>query len=118
MPDGFAAFKAGVETTYSCLGITCAEVGAFQNAAGVYTGMDACSDASTSGDGYESWTSDTTVPPATTVAATTVAATTDAPTTVAAAAAAATPATTSAPTEVVTPDSLAASFALGALLFS
>merc|ERR1719161_3069601 len=44
MPDGFATLKAHVESTYFCLGLTCAEVGAFQNQAGIYTGMEACTD--------------------------------------------------------------------------
>ena len=35
-----------VEKTYPCLGITCEEVGEYQNTAGVYTGMDACVDGS------------------------------------------------------------------------
>ena len=38
MADGFAAVKAAVESTYACLGITCADVGA-------YAGTAACSDA-------------------------------------------------------------------------
>merc|ERR1719174_2331009 len=44
MKDGFAALKAMVESLYPCLGITCADVGAFQNSAGIYTGMEACTD--------------------------------------------------------------------------
>jgi len=44
MKDGFAALKAMVESSYPCLGITCADVGAFQNSAGIYTGMEACTD--------------------------------------------------------------------------
>merc|ERR1719482_2497765 len=44
MPGGFATFKTHVESTYPCLGITCADVGAFQNSAGIYTGMEACTD--------------------------------------------------------------------------
>merc|ERR1719387_1616693 len=58
MPDGFALLKSHVESTYPCLGITCADVGAFQNSAGIYTGMDACADTTptveppeTNGDG-------------------------------------------------------------------
>ena len=39
MAGGFAAVKAAVESTYACLGITCADVGA-------YAGTTACSDAS------------------------------------------------------------------------
>merc|ERR1719321_681725 len=44
MKDGFATLKAMVESSYPCLGITCADVGAFQNSAGIYTGMEACTD--------------------------------------------------------------------------
>merc|ERR1719387_2349329 len=44
MPDGFALLKSHVESTYPCLGITCADVGAFQNSAGIYTGMEVCAD--------------------------------------------------------------------------
>merc|ERR1719353_270841 len=44
MPGGFATLKAHVESTYPCLGITCADIGAFQNSAGIYTGMEACAD--------------------------------------------------------------------------
>jgi hypothetical protein len=44
MKDGFAALKAHVEDLYPCLGITCADVGEFQNAAGVYAGAEACDD--------------------------------------------------------------------------
>jgi len=42
--NGYEYLKTQVEKTYSCLGITCAEVGEFQNTAGVYDGMDACLD--------------------------------------------------------------------------
>jgi hypothetical protein len=44
MKDGFAELKAQVESLYPCLGITCADVGEFQNSAGVYTGAEACTD--------------------------------------------------------------------------
>ena len=44
--NGFEYFKTQVEKTYDCLGITCEEVGEYQNTAGVYTGMDACVDGS------------------------------------------------------------------------
>ena len=44
---GFAELKASVETVYSCMGITCAGVGEFQNSAGIYTGMGACEDGAT-----------------------------------------------------------------------
>jgi hypothetical protein len=60
MKDGFALLKTHVESTYPCLGITCADVGAFQTSAGVYTGMDACTDPTpttetvTDTDGYMS----------------------------------------------------------------
>merc|ERR1719335_1518901 len=47
MKDGFAALKTKVESVYECLGITCADVGEFQTSSGVYTGMEACTDAST-----------------------------------------------------------------------
>ena len=42
MKDGFAAVKAALESTYPCLGITCADVGAYQSSGVVYTGADAC----------------------------------------------------------------------------
>merc|ERR1719387_601147 len=58
MTDGFAQLKAQVQMTYSCLGVTCADVGAFQNSAGIFTGMEVCNDAAvaaqtpeTNGDG-------------------------------------------------------------------
>lgn len=44
MKDGYRAVKAKIETTYSCLGITCADVGAYQSFDGIYEGMDACTD--------------------------------------------------------------------------
>merc|ERR1719159_1248574 len=44
MSGGFATLKTHVESTYPCLGISCADVGAFQTSAGIYNGMDACSD--------------------------------------------------------------------------
>merc|ERR1719379_1099176 len=44
MKDGFAQVKAQVESVYPCLGITCADVGAFQTSAGVYAGAEACTD--------------------------------------------------------------------------
>ena len=39
MAGGFAAVKAAMESTYGCLGISCADVGA-------YTGTTACTDPS------------------------------------------------------------------------
>merc|ERR1719324_2143125 len=42
MTDGFRKLKAEVESTYPCLGISCADVGAFQTSAGIYAGMEAC----------------------------------------------------------------------------
>ncbi|KAH8056889.1 peptide-aspartate beta-dioxygenase [Aureococcus anophagefferens] len=44
--NGFEEFKESVESVYSCMGITCADMGEFQNSAGVYAGMDACVDGS------------------------------------------------------------------------
>merc|ERR1719389_1577562 len=44
MTDGFRKLKAEVESTYPCMGISCADIGAFQTSAGVYAGMDACTD--------------------------------------------------------------------------
>jgi hypothetical protein len=48
MGDGFAAVKAAYESVYSCLGITCADVGALLDstaAAGTpYAGAEACTD--------------------------------------------------------------------------
>ena len=37
-----------MECLYPCLGITCEEVGEFQTGAGVYAGMEACTDAAVS----------------------------------------------------------------------
>merc|ERR1719515_317562 len=42
MKDGFRKLKAEVESTYPCLGLSCADIGAFQNSAGIYAGMEAC----------------------------------------------------------------------------
>ncbi|KAJ8605911.1 hypothetical protein CTAYLR_004188 [Chrysophaeum taylorii] len=44
MPDGYVAVKAQIESTYACLGLTCADVGAYQTISGVYPGMEACTD--------------------------------------------------------------------------
>jgi hypothetical protein len=44
MKDGFKKLKTEVEKTYNCLGITCADIGEFQTSAGVYTGMEKCTD--------------------------------------------------------------------------
>merc|ERR1719252_365426 len=49
MKDGYAKLKSEVEKTYPCLGITCAEVGEFQNNAGPYAGMGKCTDPSPPG---------------------------------------------------------------------
>ena len=43
MAGGFAAVKAAMESTYPCLGITCADVGA-------YTGTTVCTDPVASSD--------------------------------------------------------------------
>jgi hypothetical protein len=50
MKDGFKKLKAEVEKTYPCMGITCADVGEFQNSEGVYTGMEKCVDATVKTD--------------------------------------------------------------------
>ena len=42
MKDGVAAVKAAIEGVYDCLGITCTDVGAFQNSGQVKSGMAAC----------------------------------------------------------------------------
>ena len=43
MKDGYEYVKAWVETTYECLGLTCADVGEYQDSNGVvFPGMDAC----------------------------------------------------------------------------
>jgi hypothetical protein len=47
MKDGYVKFKEQVESLYVCMGITCADVGAFQNSDGVYAGMAACIDPTT-----------------------------------------------------------------------
>jgi len=46
MKDGYKKLKAEVESVYACLGITCADIGEFQDSAGVKAGMDACKDGS------------------------------------------------------------------------
>jgi hypothetical protein len=47
MKDGFATLKTKVESLYACLGITCADIGAFQTSTGAYEGMEACEDPET-----------------------------------------------------------------------
>jgi hypothetical protein len=49
---GFQSLKEMIERTYPCLGITCDEVGEYQNAAGVYEGMGKCTDATAAIAGY------------------------------------------------------------------
>lgn len=44
MKDGYHKVKALIESTYPCLGITCADIGAYQSFDGVYEGMEACQD--------------------------------------------------------------------------
>jgi hypothetical protein len=44
MSAGYATLKQKVESLYPCMGITCVDVGEFQNSAGVYSGMEACLD--------------------------------------------------------------------------
>merc|ERR1719261_1929511 len=51
MTDGFGRLKAHVESTYPCLGLSCADIGAFQNSAGIYEGAEACTDAKVTEDG-------------------------------------------------------------------
>merc|ERR1712134_37340 len=48
MKDGFKKLKEAVESVYSCMGITCLEVGEFQTSTGVYEGMEACGSSSSS----------------------------------------------------------------------
>jgi len=50
---GYAAFKMEVEKTYSCLGLTCADIGELQNGAGVFSGMEACKDIDAPIAGYK-----------------------------------------------------------------
>jgi len=50
---GYAAFKTEVEKTYSCLGLTCADIGALQNSVGVFPGMEACKDTDAAIAGYK-----------------------------------------------------------------
>jgi len=46
MKDGYEFVKSQVELVYPCLGISCADIGAYQSDAGVvFPGMDACLDA-------------------------------------------------------------------------
>jgi len=49
---GFQSLKEMIERTYPCLGITCDDVGEYQNAAGVYDGMGKCTDATAPIAGY------------------------------------------------------------------
>merc|ERR1711871_1844288 len=59
VPDGYEAVKTAIESTYSCLGITCSDVGA-------YDVMTACTDSSTAPSVYDSdMTSAPTAAPAT-----------------------------------------------------
>ncbi|KAK7238880.1 hypothetical protein SO694_00026043 [Aureococcus anophagefferens] len=52
VPGGFAAVKAALESTYACLGITCADVGGLQAGDGSpIEGMGACADGSSIDDG-------------------------------------------------------------------
>lgn len=44
MASGFKVVKLALESTYACLGLTCADVGELQNSVGVYEGMEACVD--------------------------------------------------------------------------
>merc|ERR1711904_348316 len=46
MKDGYKKLKAEVESVYACLGITCADIGEFQDSAGVKAGLAACGDGS------------------------------------------------------------------------
>ncbi|KAJ1459238.1 hypothetical protein M885DRAFT_435638 [Pelagophyceae sp. CCMP2097] len=56
VPDGFAAVKAAFESTYACLGVTCADVGGLVEGAGFYAGMEQCTfDGSTVDDGAQDW---------------------------------------------------------------
>ena len=42
MQCGFATVKTAIESCYTKLGVTCADIGAFQSSTGVYAGADAC----------------------------------------------------------------------------
>jgi len=44
MKDGYVAFKTQVESTYDCLGLSCDDIGEYQDTAGPYPGMEACTD--------------------------------------------------------------------------
>ena len=54
VPDGFRAVKAAIESTYACLGITCAEVGGLLNwdddRNSYHVGMEPCDDGSSKDD--------------------------------------------------------------------
>jgi len=54
MKDGFAAVKAAFEDTYSCLGITCADVGGLLLTSDYYEGAEPCSKASEVSEGKDS----------------------------------------------------------------
>lgn len=52
VPSGYAAVKASMESTYSSIGVTCADVGGYASSTsstGYYPGMEPCSDSSTTG---------------------------------------------------------------------
>mmetsp|Transcript_9989 Transcript_9989/g.32099 ORF Transcript_9989/g.32099 Transcript_9989/m.32099 type:complete len:278 (+) Transcript_9989:197-1030(+) len=50
VPDGFAAVKAAIESTYSCLGVTCADVGSLNHDGAQVAGMGRCLDGSSVDD--------------------------------------------------------------------
>ncbi|CAM9887341.1 unnamed protein product [Ectocarpus sp. 8 AP-2014] len=51
MADGYAAIKAELETVYSCMGITCAQVGGLLDDTGAYyTDFEPCTDGATDSD--------------------------------------------------------------------
>ena len=43
IPDGFAAVKAAVESTYRCMGIQCSDIGGLYDGDSYYSGMEPCS---------------------------------------------------------------------------
>jgi len=55
MPEGFANVKTAFESTYACMGVTCADVGGLLNGDTHYAGMEPCSDGSSLDDGAQVW---------------------------------------------------------------
>eukprot|EP00633_Aureoumbra_lagunensis_P003498 CAMPEP_0197301794 /NCGR_PEP_ID=MMETSP0890-20130614/50624_1 /TAXON_ID=44058 ORGANISM="Aureoumbra lagunensis, Strain CCMP1510" /NCGR_SAMPLE_ID=MMETSP0890 /ASSEMBLY_ACC=CAM_ASM_000533 /LENGTH=1198 /DNA_ID=CAMNT_0042781187 /DNA_START=143 /DNA_END=3739 /DNA_ORIENTATION=- len=56
IPDGFAAVKSAFESTYSCLSITCSDIGGLSDGNGGFiSGMESCEDGSSVEDDSYFW---------------------------------------------------------------